>query len=119
MADETYQQVRLATDNMGRPLLRIGDDGETLFGKRVLVAPSMPYAHGSPLVQGKIAFGDMSAFLVRCTDLRVSVVAQHGAGAGSIERGEYMIIGRMRADSVVVDPTSGSVPPIVYAVTNK
>ena len=117
MADETYQAIRLATDNVGRPLLHVGDDGETLFGKRVLIAPSVPYAHGSPVVAGKILFGDLSSFLVRASNLSVSVVTQHGAGAGSIERGEYLIIGRMRIDSAVVDPTNGSVPPVVYATT--
>jgi hypothetical protein len=65
----------------------------------------------------KRLFGDLSQFLVRCTNLSVSVVAQHGGGAGSIERGEFLIIGRMRVDSAVVDATGGSVPPVVYATT--
>jgi HK97 family phage major capsid protein len=115
MADETYQAIRLATDNAGRPLIHVSEDGEMLFGKRVLIAPSVPYAHGSPVVGGKIVFGDLSAFLVRATDLSVSVTAQSGAGVGSVERGEYSIIGRMRADSAVIDPTNGAVPPIVFA----
>jgi HK97 family phage major capsid protein len=117
MADEEYQRIRLAVDNTGRPLLNIGDDGERLFGKKVLVAPSMPYAGGSPHVGGKVIFGNLDSFLVRCTNLFISKVTQHGAGAGQIERGEYLIVGRMRADATIVDPTNGAVPPVVYAAT--
>jgi HK97 family phage major capsid protein len=118
MADEEYQRIRLAVDNMGRPLIHISEDGETLFGKPVYVAPSMPYANGSPRTTGKIVFGNLSQFIVRCSTLSISKATQHGGGAGSVERGEWLYQGRMRADSQVFDPTNGSVPPVIYATTN-
>jgi HK97 family phage major capsid protein len=115
-ADETYQQIRLATDNFGRPLLNVTDDGERLFGKKVLVAPSVPYANGSPIVQGKIIFGDLSRFVVRCTTLAIQKSMEN---VSAIEKGEYDMIGRLRCDAAIIDPTGGTAnSPIVFASTN-
>jgi len=114
MADETFQLVRSAVDNNGRPLISVENDVETLMGQPVLVSPSMPWGGGSK----GIVFGDLSHFLVRVSSLyfRKSWQSQ-----SAIESGRALHMSRMRADSVVFDPailgspvdTSGA--PLQYA----
>lgn len=114
MADETFQLVRSAVDNNGRPLISVENDIETLMGQPVLVSPSMPWGGGSK----GIVFGDLSHFIVRLSALyfRKAWQAQYGVNSG-----QAMHVSRMRADSVVFDPailgspvdTSGA--PIQYS----
>jgi HK97 family phage major capsid protein len=108
IADETYQLVRQATDGNGRPLISIKKDKEVILGKPVYVSPSIPYAAGST----GIVFGDLSQYFVRLSGLSLVRATQL---PGQIEYGKALFTGRMRADAKVVDPSAGSVPPIVYA----
>jgi len=117
MNDVTYTQVRNAVDNSGRPLLDMAEDKEELFGKPVLISPSMPSGPGS---QG-IVFGDLSHFFVRLSAMTIQRNWQVGGTAGNVERGEAIYHGRQRADSVVFDPSRATspatgTPPIVFAV---
>ena len=103
MNDSTYLLARSAVDNAGRPLLSIENDEEKILGKRVLVSPS---------VGNVIYFGDMSRFCVRVSRL----VAQRQIQLpGYVEKGQALYTGWLRCDAQVVDPSAGSVPPIVSA----
>jgi HK97 family phage major capsid protein len=105
MNDATYKLVRQATDSNGRPLIDIDDDAETILGKRVLISPSMPTGSGSK----GIVFGDLSHFVVRLSKMAIQRTEERADYA------QWVYRGRMRVDSAVFDPTSGAVPPIVYA----
>jgi HK97 family phage major capsid protein len=113
MSDESYQRIRTATDNAGRPLIDVIGDQELLYGKKILIAPDMPSSGGSPYAStGKIVFGDLEHFWVKASQM---VVAKNLQVGGVVESGQYAVIGRMRVNSTVFDPTGGNVPPIVYA----
>lgn len=110
MNDKTYQWVRKLSDDVGRPLLRIEKDKQTIMGKPVLICPSLPYYRPS-LTSGKIVFGDFSRLFVRVSKL--SIVRKSQA-PGYVEYGKALYTGRMRADSKVMDASGGSVPPFTY-----
>jgi HK97 family phage major capsid protein len=113
MSDASYQRIRQATDNAARPLINVVGDQELLYGKKILIAPDMPSSGGSPYVaSGKIVFGDLDHFWVKASQM---VVAKNLQVGGGIESGQYAVIGRMRVNSTVFDPTGGNFPPIVYA----
>ena len=108
MSDATYGMVRKAKDSNNRPLINVVGDMEYLMGKPVHVSPSMPESAGDK----GIVFGDLSRYVVRVSRLAVERNLQT---PGYIEKGRALYIGRMRADAKLVDPTGGTVPPIVYA----
>jgi HK97 family phage major capsid protein len=114
MNDATYALVLGATAQItaaeGEPLFRPRRDPETIFGKPVLISPSMPGGAGSKA----IVFGDLSHFVVRLSGMEIVRTTQT-IGAGSVTYGEASYKGRMRADSAVFDPSGGATPPIVYA----
>jgi HK97 family phage major capsid protein len=117
MSDGVYQRIRNSVDNVGRPLLDFRDDYEVLLGKRVYIDPNFSGGGGdtSPAIAGQVVFGDLSYFRVRVSALSISKVAEL---SGGIEQGVFQLIGRQRANSVVVDPTNGAYPPIVSATVN-
>lgn len=115
MSDESYQRIRLAVDNVGRPLINVRGDEELLFGKKILIAPDMPSASGSPIVPGYVVFGDLDYFWVKASQMAVSKTLEVTKGA---EYGQYAVIGRMRVNSTVFDPTGGNFPPIISASIN-
>lgn len=113
MSDESYQRIQQAIDNAGRPLINAVGDQELLYGKKILIAPDFPSSGGSPYVaSGKIVFGDLDYFWVKASQM---VVAKSLEVTSTIEQGQYAVIGRMRVNSTLFDPTGGTVPPIVYA----
>jgi HK97 family phage major capsid protein len=115
MNDATYQLVRAAADNSGRPLLSVERDGEMLFGKPIRIAPNVPGVNASPLADGYIVFGDLSHLIVRLSAMTIQRTIESGATQGRVELGSALYTGRMRADSIVFDPSNGSSPPIIYA----
>jgi HK97 family phage major capsid protein len=113
MSDQTYQMVREATDNNGRPLINIRKDKEEILGKPLYVSPSLE--DSSSLGVNYIVFGDLSHYVVRLSGLSLVRVLQ---SQNAIEFGKALYTGRMRADAKVFDPSNGSVPPIVYATVH-
>jgi HK97 family phage major capsid protein len=111
MDDATYQLCRQATDNSGRPLLRLEDDCETILGKPVRISPSMPSGSSAKI----IVFGDLSHFVVRCSGMRMVRSIQ---GSGYVDKGKALYACYMRADAAVLDATGGAKPPIVYATSH-
>jgi HK97 family phage major capsid protein len=105
--DATYQSVLALKDTNGRPLIHLTDDGERLYGKKVLIAPSMPTAAGSKA----IVFGDLSQFAVRVVGS--PEVKRASEVPGYVEKGIALYTGWLRVDSGLIAP--GSVAPIVYA----
>jgi HK97 family phage major capsid protein len=114
MNDATFQLVRAAVDNNGRPLISVEGDLEMLMGQPVLVSPSMPSGPGSK----GIVFGDLSHFNVRLSALYFRKAWQAEFG---IDTGNALHVSRMRADSVLFDPaiqaspTNTQAAPIQYA----
>jgi HK97 family phage major capsid protein len=108
MNDTTYSNVlglKDATTN--RPLVNITEDGEKLFGKRILISPDMPTAAGSKA----ILFGDLSQFKVRV--LRNSVSVRRNVEApGYAEKGLALYTAFARVDSAL--NTVGSTKPVAY-----
>lgn len=109
MNDKIYQQALNAKDSSGRPLITIAEDYGTILGKPVRICPSLPFANGSA---GGIMFGDLSHYVVHQSALFLRRRLQV---PGYVEAGKALFTGLMMVDAVVVDPTAGSMPPIVYA----
>jgi HK97 family phage major capsid protein len=105
--DAIYQNILALKDSTGRPLINMTEDGEKLFGKRVLIAPSMPTAAGSRA----LIFGDLSQFAVKVC--RSPEVKRASETPGYFERGAALYTCWLAVDSGLIAP--GSVAPIVYA----
>jgi HK97 family phage major capsid protein len=111
MNDKTYEQIRNMATTVGGPLLDIANDKEEIFGKKVLISPSIPgLLVDSGVTPGKIIFGDLSHLVVRLSKLAISVNRETFADSG-----KTLFTGRMRADSAVIDASAGSAPAIIYA----
>ncbi len=108
MNDATAKKVRNAKDSSNRPLFPLTDDKLVILGKPVYVCPSLPSAAGSK----GIVFGDLSHFNVHATTLFLRRKTQL---PGYVEYGKALYVGLMSVDAVLFDPTSGSLPPVVYA----
>jgi HK97 family phage major capsid protein len=108
MNDATYQAILELQDTTGRPLVKITEDGERIFGKKILVSPDMPTAAGSKA----LCFGDFAQYLVRV--VRNGVLVRRNQEVPSYaEKGVSLYTAYMRVDSALNAP--GSVTPIVYA----
>jgi len=110
MSDTTYQWVRKLTDDVGRPLLKIHDDDETIMGKPVLVCPSLP-SYRASISDGKIVFGDFSHYVVHLSSIWLR---RNMEAAGYVEYGKALYVGLQMADAAVIDPSGGTNPPLVY-----
>jgi len=108
MSDTTYQHVRNAVDNAGRPLLDMRKDKEELLSKPVLISPSMPSNSGTK----GIIFGDLSYYRVRVSGMWIQ---RNVETPGYVENGKALYTARMRADGAVVDPTANNSSPLVSA----
>ena len=107
MNDHTYQQVLALADLSGRPLVNMTEDGEKLFGKKVLIAPDMPTAAGSKAV----LFGDFGQYVVRIA--RNSVKVRRNVEApGYAEQGAALYTCFMQLDAALNAPNG--VAPVVY-----
>ena len=112
-ADEAWilETVRKLSDKAARPLIEIRKDKEEIMGKPVLISPSMPTYDASPLVAGKIVFGDLSRYVVRTSPM---VIRRRTDLPGYAENGKALYTARMRADARISDPSNGVTPPIVF-----
>lgn len=108
MNDTTYQHVRNAVDNNGRPLLDLRKDKEELLSKPVLISPSMPTLSGTK----GIIFGDLSYFKVRVSGMWIQRSVEV---PGYVENGKALYTARMRTDAAVIDPTQNNTSPLVSA----
>jgi HK97 family phage major capsid protein len=107
-SDTMYTQVlglKDATTN--RPLVNVTEDGERLFGKKVLISPDMPSSAGSKAV----LFGDLSQFYVRLLRNSVSV-RRNVEAAGYAEKGSSLYTAFARVDSAL--NTVGGTKPVVF-----
>jgi len=108
MADATYKLVLNAKDSSNRPLFPLANDELRILGKPVYVCPSLPSAGGSK----GIVFGDLGAYYVHSSSLFIRRRLQY---PGLVEFGKVAWTGLQMVDAIVDDPTSGAMPPIVYA----
>jgi HK97 family phage major capsid protein len=108
MHDTTYQQVRALLDTNARPLINITEDGEKLFGKRILISPDMPVAAGSKA----ILFGDLGQFQVRVAKNGV-LVRRNVEAPGYAEKAAALYTAYMRVDSAL-NTAGGDTSPVVF-----
>lgn len=108
LADATYKLVVNAKDSSNRPLFPMEDGVLRILGKPVFVCPSLPSAGGSK----GIVFGDLGAYYVHSSSLFIRRRMQY---PGLVEFGKVAWTGLQMVDAIVDDPTSGALPPIVYA----
>jgi len=113
MSDSVYERVRNAVDNQGRPILDFLEDREVILGKPVYISPTLGQVGGSLALNSTIVFGDLSHFIVRCS--KPTIARELNSATKGIEFGEALYVGRMRMDSVLFDPSSGSAPPVVIS----
>jgi len=108
MNDTTYNNIlglKDATTN--RPLVNITEDGEKLFGKRILISPDMPTAAGSKV----ICFGDFSQYQVRVIRDGATVL-RNSEAPGFAEKYAALYIGFLRVDAALNAPNGAK--PVVY-----
>lgn len=108
MADGTYKTVVNAKDSSNRPLFPLEEGVLKILGKPVYVSPTMPSGSN---VKG-IVFGDLGAYFVHSSSLFIRRRMQY---PGLVEFGKVAWTGLQMVDAIVDDPTSGTLPPIVYA----
>ena len=84
------------------------------MGKPIYASPSLPtLAGGSPATNSTIIFGDLGHYHVRCSRPTLQRVTQ--ASISDITSGRSLMVGRIRADGALFDPSGGSAPPLVTA----
>lgn len=108
LADATYELVRKAKDASGRPLINVENDRQLLMGKPVFICPSMPSGAGSK----GVVFGDLGHYVIHRSQMLIQRRLQ---AAGYVEYGKALMVGLLRVDAAVTDPTGGSMPPIQYS----
>lgn len=116
VTDAVHKQIRKAKDSNNRPLINVVNGAEFLLGKPLYICPSLPAYNaslGTQTAGSFCVFGDLSRFVVTLTQptLRRSIES----GVSGAEFGEALYTSVARADSAIVDPTSGSKPAIVSA----
>jgi HK97 family phage major capsid protein len=110
MNDATYNAIlglKDATTN--RPLVSITEDGEKLFGKKILISPDMPTAAGSKA----IVFGDLGQFQVRVAKNGV-MVRRNVEALGYAEQGASLYTAYLKADSALNTAGASTSPAVVY-----
>jgi HK97 family phage major capsid protein len=110
MNDDTYNAIlglKDATTN--RPLVNISQDGEKLFGRKILISPDMPTAAGSKA----ILFGDLGQFQVRIARNGV-MVRRNLQAPGYAEQGASLYTAYMKADSALNTAGASTSPAVVY-----
>jgi HK97 family phage major capsid protein len=109
MNDITYDAILGLKDvTTNRPLVNITEDGEKLFGKRILISPDMPTAAGSKA----ILFGDLAQFQVRVAKNGV-MVRRNVEAPGYAEKGASLYTAYLKCDSALIT-AGGSTSPVVY-----
>jgi len=108
MNDTTYNNIlglKDATTN--RPLVSVTEDGEKLFGKKILVSPNMPTAPGSKV----LCFGDLGQYQVRVIRDGATVL-RNSEAPGFAEKYAALYIGFLRVDAALNAPSGAQ--PVVY-----
>jgi HK97 family phage major capsid protein len=108
MADATHKLVLNAKDSSNRPLFPLENGVLKILGKPVFVSPTMPSGSNSK----GIVFGDLGAYFVHSSSLFIRRRTQY---PGLVENGKVAWTGLQMVDAIVDDPTSGTLPPIVFA----
>jgi HK97 family phage major capsid protein len=114
-SDETYMWLRSLSDKQARPLINIVNDRETILGKPVFISPSIPSYSTSPLVVGKLLFGDLSHFVARISPLSIQRRTQ---APGYAENFKALYVSLARCDGALIDPTDGNYSPVTYTNIN-
>jgi len=115
MSDLTYELFREAIDSNNRPLINMVDDREVIMGKPIHVSPSMPTPTTSPVANGKLIFGDLSALHIRMGAPTLQRVQNSALSAMDITFGKIGYILRAQADCAYLDPSNGASAPLVLA----
>lgn len=113
--DSAYQLIRNATDNQGRPLLRIEDDKMILMGKPVYISPSLPTYNPSLGTQAPgsfCVFGDLSHYVVHCSTM---FLRRNLQATGYVEAGKALYTGLQMVDGILFDPSASGAPSVVAA----
>lgn len=105
--DAGLKLLRNSVDSSNRPLLSMERD-ITLFGKRVLVCPSLQNNTSfRSLGVSSLIFGDCSALVIRSS--RPTIQRLDERFADFLEKG---YVSRWRADCAYWDPSNGANPPL-------
>jgi HK97 family phage major capsid protein len=108
MHDDTYNAILALKDSTtNRPLVSITEDGEKLFGKRILISPDMPTDAGSKAV----LFGDLSQYQLRIIRDGATVTRSFQT-PGMAEKGLAQYFASLRIDAKLNAPNSAQ--PVVY-----
>jgi HK97 family phage major capsid protein len=107
--------LRSLSDKQARPLINIVNDRETILGKPVFISPSIPSYSTSPLVVGKLLFGDLSHFVARISPLSIQRRTQ---APGYAENFKALYVSLARCDGALIDPTDGNYSPVTYTNIN-
>ena len=109
MNDDTYNAVLSLKDSTtNRPLIRVTEDSETLFGKRIIISPDMPTDAGSKAV----LFGDLGQYNVRILRNGASV-RRNLEASGYVEKGVALYTAFLRLDAGLNAPNGAK--PVVFA----
>jgi HK97 family phage major capsid protein len=117
--DQSYQLIRNATDNQGRPLLRIEDDKMILMGKPLYISPSLPTYNPSLGTQQPgtfCIFGDLSHYVVHTSTMYLRRNLQ---ATGYVEAGVALYSGLLMVDGVLFDPSQSGAPSVVAAALHE
>jgi HK97 family phage major capsid protein len=108
MHDDTYNSILALKDaTTNRPLVNITEDGEKLFGKRILISPEMPTAAGSKAV----LFGDLGQYQVRVIR-NGATIRRNFQAPGYAEKAVALYTGFLRVDAALNAPNGAK--PVVY-----
>jgi HK97 family phage major capsid protein len=108
MHDDTYNAILALKDSTtNRPLVNITEDGEKLFGKRILISPDMPTEAGTRA----LIFGDLGQYCVRVVRGSASVKRNFQA-AGYAEKALGLYTSFLRVDASLNAPNGAQ--PVVY-----
>lgn len=113
--DAVHKILAKMKDGAQRPLFPITNGVMWIQGKPVYICPSLPAYNASLGTQAAgsfCVFGDLSKLVVRISQ---PTMRRNLNAPGAAENGLGLYTGICRADSKVIDPTGGAVPPIVYA----
>lgn len=116
VTDAVHKQIRKAKDTTNRPLINVVNGAEFLLGKPLYISPSLPAYNaslGSQLAGSFCVFGDLSRYVITLSTPRLS--RNLNAGTKGAEFGEALYVASANADAKIIDPTTGTKPPIVSA----
>jgi HK97 family phage major capsid protein len=108
--DKTYAVIKKLKDTAGFPLIAFVDDEERLYGKPILICPTMPDIAVS---SKSIIIADLSQFIVSRTPLQLMVKREV---PGYFEFGQVLLQCSQRFDSKLL--AVGSFAPSVYLLTH-